>query len=224
VVSANILDDDGTTTEVAVYVKDTKVALMQGGGDEIIPIKVEEAPEDTSDNKKRFPRDMVLIIVDKADDTRLVVDNRNLATRPFIATAGEYQIIFAMVKWPIWSNLKFPVYMYVTQGDAEIGAIQLSSRTDNKIVKNCVVDVDINEAKEYLAESEKIQSQKNEQRNRSQEKPFNGKKNGGNNNRQNDRQQHGNGKNKRQGNPSVNFPQKFNGAGGGKNYRRNGNR
>lgn len=183
---ASVLYDD-KPTEIAVYIKDQKVALVQGDGDKIIPINVEVVPNETDEEgkpKKRYPRDMVIIIVDKPEsgDTRLVCDDRNLATKPIVATLDKFQVIFAMVKWPIWSNLKFPVYMYVEQGENIIGAIQLGSRTENKITKNQIEDVDAQTAKDYLDESAKILQQRAERglkRNNT-----NNRSNGGNQKRQ----------------------------------------
>ena len=207
--------------EVACYVKEQKVALVAGTGDNILPISVEIAPEITDDkNQKRYPRDMIVFVVDNAADTKLVCDDRNLACKPIIATIGDYQVIFAMVKWPIWSNLKFPVYMYIEQNSEITGAVQLGSRTENKISKNQIEDVDINIAKDYLEESKRLLKER-------QEKQQNNNRRGGQN--RDNRNNNNNADNKGNGNKfqkNVGFPvmkggyNNNNGKGNGNNNNR----
>lgn len=235
--SAALLAD--VPTEVAFFVKDKKIALVEGKDPEaILPIvvdPVEEQNEEDDKPKKRYPRDMIVLICPKKDvQARLEYDSRNLVGAPIIATIGEeYQIILAMVKWPTWSNLKFPVYMCVSYGDDAIGAFKLGSRVENKVNKNQVEDADIETAREYLNESAKIMSEKKKQprenQNRGEHQPRQERQqnNNGNkganrdNNRQNNNQNrdnrsqnnHGKGGGKQQnnnggykGNNSVKFP------------------
>jgi hypothetical protein len=232
-------------TEIAAYVKGEKIALVceTKDGNPTVPINVnlvEENAED-GDKPKRYPRDMIVLICpkDEGDENIYVrVDGRNLAGKPVIVSTDDYQIALIMVKWPIWSNLKFPVYMYIEQGEKIYGGIQLGSRTENKVVKNQIVEVDAQTAKDYLDESERILNEKSEKgtsarrSEESRDEDHHQKHGKGNFNAKNGNGRGGNnnGYSRGNGNPSVKFPSKYrndntsNKGGSGKNFRRNGQR
>lgn len=213
---------DKYPTEVIFYVKDKKIALKKPNGAPFIPISIDLIPDEDAD--KRFPRDIIAIIVPKrtADGARLEYDPRNLVGKPVVITAAEepqapegYQIILAMVRWPVWANLKFPVYLSVVDDEGALGSIQLASKEDNGAARNQIVDAENEEALEYLEKSKKILEEKAaekaaeaRQKQRSQ-KNNNNKFNGGN--QRNPRQNKGNTNTKGFG-------------GGGKNFNRNGQR
>jgi hypothetical protein len=215
-------------TEVAFYVKGQRIGLEAPEGKETgsLPVGIDVIPDDNEDEqKKRFPRDAVLFICPKGDEKAfLKIDRRNLVGKPIIYFADNYQLILVMVKYPIWSNLKYPVYMYILQGDAAYGATKLGYRTENKTTKNQLEVCDLDEAVDYLAESERIVAERAAQRD---------KENDGNQNRGGYHKNKGNSDVRRKGNPSGNtgFPSKYkdgNGGydrrGGGKNYHKNGRR
>lgn len=192
---------DKYPTEIAFYVKDKKITLNRLGDEPWIPVSIDLVPE--TDNNRRFPRDIIALIIPKRteDGARLEYDPRNLVGKPIIATAEDYQVILAMVKWPIWANLKFPIYLSVVDSEGTIGSIQLSSKTENDVTKNQVVDADDSTALEYLQESKKIMEEKMEtarsQRQQDRNKKFNGnqKKNYGNKGNTNTKGYSGGGKN-----------------------------
>lgn len=215
-------------TEVAFYVKGERIGIV--ADDETLPVNVEVIPEKTSDEKqRRYPRDMVLFICerDAENDVVLNVDNRNLVGKPIVASTEKYQFVLAMIKWPIWNNLRFPVYMYMTQGEKEFGATQLGSRTENKITKNQLdIDVEVSEAKSYLEESARIMAERAEQAKRHNNENGGGyHKNKGDNVKGSGRDG-GYNKGNRDGKFSSKHPKGNNGAfgGKGKNFRRNGQR
>ncbi len=171
-VSANVFTDK--VTEIAYFIKDQKVALEQNEDEgKLLPINIVPQPEINPEDKgqKRYPRDMIIFITDTSDNTRLLIDERNLTTRPIIGKVGDYTIICSLVKWPIWSNLKFPVYMCVEQDGTVISASKLSTRTEGKIFKNTLEDVEIQEAYDYLKQSEEIRAKKAEERKRANNNP-----------------------------------------------------
>lgn len=231
-------------TEIAAYVKGEKIALVcdyNSDGYPTIPVKVNLVNENEAETEKpkRFPRDMIVLICPRKEGSNIFVriDGRNLAGKPVIVSTEEYQIALVMMKYPIWSNLKFPVYMYIEQGGESYGGIQLSSRTENKVVKNQIVDVDIKIAKDYLDESarilkEKIEEQRAARRAENSDggyshQKYNRNNNGNYNGRNNDNRGRNNngGYNRNNGNSSVKFPSKFrDNNNGGRNFRRNGQR
>ncbi len=192
---------DKYPTEVTFYVKDKKIALNRPKAEPWIPVDINIVPD--ADMDKRFPRDIIAMIVPKRteDGAKLEYDPRNLIGKPIIATAEDYQVIMAMIKWPIWSNLKFPVYLSIVDSEDAIGSIQLSSKTENNVTRNQIVDTDNDTALDYLQESKKIMEEKMEtarnQKQQDRNKKFNGnqKKNYGNKGGTNTKGYGGNGKN-----------------------------
>lgn len=210
---------DKYPTEVIFYVKDKKIALKKPNGAPFIPIGIDVIPEEDAD--KRFPRDIIAIIVPKRteDGVRLEYDPRNLVGKPVIITATvdeeyseDYQIVLAMVRWPVWASLKFPVYLSVVDSEGTIGSIQLASKEENGAARNQIVDADNEEAMEYLEKSKKILEEKaaETRQNQKSQKNNTNKFNGGKNQR-NAHQNRGNTNTKGYG-------------GGGKNFNRNGQR
>lgn len=229
-------------TEIAFYVKGEKISLEPIEIDEdsqepgaVMSIDVVKEEEDAN-NKKKYPRDLVVVICDRdlgEDAATAHFDKRNITGEPiYILIENGYQAVVIVPKWPVWSDLKFPVYMCFTRegktgDDAIIGAIKLDSRQENGVVKNQVSDVDYSEASTYLKESQKIFEQqqmqasvnkinrKNNPANANRERNTDRPKNA--DNRQDrqapaQRNDKGNGKPKgdtkpaRKGNPSVKFP------------------
>ena len=207
---------DKIPTEVFFYVKDRKIALVRNSDKEVgslndidTGIEVNIVPEEDAD--KRFPRDIIAMIVPKRKDAgaRLEYDPRNLVGKPIIVTDDDYQIILAVTKWPVWANLKFPVYLAITDSEGIIGAIQLSSKTENGVARNQIIDADTEAATNYLQESKKIMEEKMAAAKNNVQK----QKDKGNS------KFSGNQKNTRKGNINTKGY-----GGGGKNYNRNGQR
>lgn len=209
---------DKYPTEVIFYVKDKKVALKKPNGAPFIPINIDMIPDEDAD--KRFPRDIIAFIVPKRteDGAILNYDSRNLVGKPVIITSTnekfseDYQIILVMVRWPVWANLKFPVYISVVDAEGVIGSVQLASKEENGAARNQIVDADNEEAMEYLEKSKKIleekaaESRQTQKRQKNNTNKFNG----------------GNQRNARQNNKSNTNTKGY--GGGGKNFNRNGQR
>lgn len=198
---------DKYPTEVIFYVKDKKIALRKPNGEPFIPVSIDVITPEEED--KRFPRDIIAMIVPKRteDGVKLEYDPRNLVGKPIIVTAEDYQIVLAMIKWPVWANLKFPVYLSVTDSEGTIGSIQLASKTENGVARNQIIDADNEEATKYLEESKKIMEERAAENRKNRSK-------GNNNNKFGNQRQ-------KASNRGVNT-KGYNGS--GKNYNRNGQR
>lgn len=196
---------DKYPTEVIFYVKDKKIALKKPNGAPFVPISIDVIPDEDAD--KRFPRDIVAIIVPKRteDGVRLEYDPRNLVGKPVIITAGDYQVVLAMVRWPVWATLKFPVYLSIVDAEGAIGSVQLASKEENGTARNQIVDADNEEALEYLEKSKKILEEKAAESRQTQKPQKNntGKFNG--ENRRNVRRNKGNTNTRGYGGNNKNF-------------------
>lgn len=150
-------------TEINFLVKDTKTVIKDS---ELFPVEVGSYEEEDAKANVHYPRDMILFIAPNGedDDCQLVVDRRNLGAPIITKDIGDYRIIALFVKWPIWMRLKFPAYAYVENKHTDsqdkesytkdiMGPIKLGFKTEKKIIRNQVQDVDGKEAFEYLSES-----------------------------------------------------------------------
>lgn len=170
----DVLKTDGTTTttclmskkatELNFLVKDTKTVLKET---KEFPVTIGTYDEKDEVDNVHYPRDMILFIVPRivrkpdcdgyAVDYSLVVDRRNLGAATVTKDIGDYRVIGMFVKWPIWMRLKFPAYAYIKgEKDEVLGAIKLGYKTEKKVTRNQVQDVDVKEAVDYLAESFRI--------------------------------------------------------------------
>lgn len=195
-----LLDEDAT--EISFFVKNKKTVIKDT---KALPagIGLLDGSED-----KRFPRDMVAFILPKKDengndvDFRLSIDSRNIGDSSIVEDLQDYRIIVAFIKYPIWANLKFPVYGLLTDdaSNEEKFAFKLGTRKGKSFVRNAIIDCDIKEASDYLAESAKARAEREKQ----------GSRNRGNGNDRN-RYNNNNGNRKSNNNNRNN---------GGKNYRK----
>ena len=144
------LNDD--ITEVSLYIRNKKIT-MEPTAERVVPIEIKCVPEkdDNNEDIKKFPKDMIVFVCDKIDNTKIVIDKRNLISQPVIADCGNYYIILVMIRWPNWSILKFPIYMYIEQDGVVQSAIKLGFRvTDKGNKRNQLINCDEEEAKENL--------------------------------------------------------------------------
>lgn len=180
-VAATILDN--TTTEIAFHTRETKTVIDTGCKFPAIIAKQEEV-----DGETHYPRDMIVMIVPKridGDDIRmsLVVDKRNLGGKIETKQLTDYSVIVMYTKYPVWSKLKYPAYAYLTaensEGKTPFRAFKLGSKVvtpaskkNQAITRNKIIDVDCQEAVDYLNDTFKALKEKNN----------NGGKRNGNNN------------------------------------------
>lgn len=146
-------------TELGFFTKEIKTVFTEVVN---FPVIIGEYDKDIAGDK-HFPRDMILFIVpNDGEHFELVVDERNLGAKTITQDIGEYRLIGVFTKWPIWAKLKFPAYMYIKNHETEavVAAFKLGFKTDKKLTKNCIIDVDINEAVDYLDESFRIMKEK----------------------------------------------------------------
>lgn len=178
-ISTPILDKKAT--EIAFFLKGTKMVLS----DTIDLPNTIGIYEENPDNKKHYPRDMIVFLVPntvdgKKSEVSIVMDKRNLGGDVIIYDMKDFSILCMYFKWPIWANLKFPAYVYLTLTvDGETTpwkAFKLGSSTCNlknskkTMIKNQIIDVEVNEAKDYLDESFRIMEEKAAER-KQNEKP-----------------------------------------------------
>ena len=165
----DVLKTDGTTTttclmskkatELNFLVKDTKTVLKET---KEFPVTIGTYDEKDEVDNVHYPRDMILFIVPTMvdgvkKDYSLVVDRRNLGAATVTKDIGDYRVIGMFVNCPIWMRLKFPAYAYIKgEKDEVLGAIKLGYKTEKKVTRNQVHDVDAKEAVDYLAESFRI--------------------------------------------------------------------
>lgn len=154
---------DNKPTELNFVVKNSKVVIKKS--DEF-PVTIGKYEEEDEKNNVHYPRDLIVFIVNKTvdgvdKDYRLVVDRRNLGAPIFTTDIGDFRIIAMPVKYPMWSRLKFPAYAYIKGNDDEVlTEIKLGFKQDRKITKNQVLEVEPNEAVDYLTETFRIMREK----------------------------------------------------------------
>lgn len=171
---------DKKITEINFGMKGTRTVLKST---KELPATI-DVYETDGEAKEHFPRDLVIFILPKKVDGvekshRLIIDRRNLSSPIITKDLGEYRIIAMSVKWAIWGKLKFPAYAYIKDNNNNVvGAFKLGFRVDNKISKNVLLEVDNNEAVDYLTESFRLLKEK---RGEFDKKPFSKKFNNGNN-------------------------------------------
>lgn len=149
-------------TELGFFAKGIKTVFTEATS---FPVTIGEYDKEAMGDK-HFPRDMILFILPNGenDDYKLVIDERNLGAATIVKNVGEYRLIGVFSKWPIWSKLRFPAYMYIQGGDsAVVSAFKLGSKTDKKLTKNCLIEVTIQEAVDYLDESFRIMNERRSQ-------------------------------------------------------------
>lgn len=226
----DVLKTDGATTttcllskkatELNFLVKNTKTVLKETKD---FPVAISAYDEKDQADDVHYPRDMILFIVPNVvdgvkKDYSLVVDRRNLGAATIVQDIGDYRIIGMFMKWPIWARLKFPAYAYI-QGDKEevLGAIKLGSKTEKKLTKNAIQDVDAKEAVDYLTESFRILKENRDKKEATTRQENNGRDRRPANNGQQKQGNFNKGSEKNHG--RVGFPSKFksgNATGGNK--------
>lgn len=170
VTSTNILDNK--PSEITFFAKGAKTVIT--GLDEL-PNKITYF--DSTSNKK-YPRDMVVMVVPnnvevpnssekKKARHSLVADRRNLGAKTLYVPLKDYTVIVAYIKWPIWSNLKYPAYFYIESSFGKdmaviTNAFKLGVSTNKNISKNKIFDVDPAEAVSYLDETFKKLKERDE--------------------------------------------------------------
>lgn len=169
-VAVTILDN--TTTEISYHTKEAKTAIDTGCKFPSMIVNREEV-----DGETHYPRDMIVMIVPKVIDnvaTRmsLVVDKRNLGGKIETKQLTDYSVIVMYTKYPVWSKLKYPAYAYLTaensEGKTPFRAFKLGSKvvtpaSKNKqaITRNKIIDVDCQEAVDYLNDTFRALKEKN---------------------------------------------------------------
>lgn len=164
-------------SEVALYIKGLKISLEPSTDDSAAPIIIKGVEDsevtDVAEGKEKvwYPKDIVVVATDKQSD-KLVLrcDKRNIVGEPIAIQGEQYDLIMFIPKWPTWSVLKFPAYFSIgtkttdKAGEAvynTVCSVKLGSRTANGVAKNQIDEVDIAEANDYLAESERRFREKN---------------------------------------------------------------
>lgn len=182
-IAVNILDN--ATTEIAFHTRGVKTVIDTGCKFPAVITKQDEVDDET-----HYPRDMVVMIVPKTIDgvaTRmsLVVDKRNLGGKIETKQLTNYSVIVMYTKYPVWSKLRYPAYAYLTaensEGKTPFRAFKLGSKVvtpaskkNQAITRNKIIDVDCQEAVDYLNDTFKALKEKNNN---------GGKRNGNNANR-----------------------------------------
>lgn len=182
--AVGVLDKDDTTvstqllsnkvTELGFLVKDAK-AVFKDTKEFPVTIGIYDEKDQAEDS--HYPRDMIVFIVPRVErsetpgtsgvekDYTLVVDRRNIGCPTIVHDIGDYRIIGMFVKWPIWMRLKFPAYAYIKdEDDNALAGIKLGYKTEKKMTRNQVIDVEVSEAVDYLTESFRILKENREKK------------------------------------------------------------
>lgn len=156
---------DKKPTEISFFIKGQKVVIKNA---ETLPVGLGVLKEN---DEQRYPRDMVIFVLPKVGETpeegyRIDIDTRNIGARAICKDLQDYRIIVEFIKYPIWANLKFPVYGLIYNGTTKKAesAFKLGYQKMKTVTKNSIIECDVKEASDYLAETKKIKEDKNKQR------------------------------------------------------------
>lgn len=138
-------------TEFSIYVRNKRLGVTEvKNADGRIHYQIGLVPETTDGTDKNYAKDIIVFVLDAPKDftqTKLLIDKRNLIGSPVVLTFEKFQFITVLIRWPIWSSLKFPVAMSIEQDGKIVGSVKLSSKIINRKERNTIVDCDSSEVK-----------------------------------------------------------------------------
>lgn len=169
---------DNKPTDITFFINGEKTVLKDT---EALPNTI-DIYTGSDVEKQYYSRDMiVLVFPNKINGANckfnLVIDRRNIGAPTKTVIMENHTIVVLYIKWPMWSKLKIPVYGYV-RIDFEDGSesqyispFKLGSVKHKDVYKNTIVDVDIDEAFNYLQESFRIIKERKAKMEKNNERP-----------------------------------------------------